>query len=127
MKEITAVIRMNMVTKTKEALLKEGFSSFTCRKVLGRGKKKVVFSFVDEVLAENNQLDKIKTEEISELHRLIPKRMFTIIVNDQDVQEVVDTIISVNRTNNPGDGKIFVRTILEAIRVRTGETGELAI
>lgn len=127
MKEITAVIRMNMVNKTKDALLKEGFPSFTCRKVLGRGKKKVQFTFVDEVLAEENKLDKKVTEEISELHRLIPKRMFTIIVNDEDVQAVVDTIITTNRTNSPGDGKIFVRTISEAIRVRTAETGELAL
>lgn len=127
MKEITAIIRMNMVSKTKAALLKEGIPSFTCRKVLGRGKKKVKFTYLDEVLAEENKLGKNVTEEISELHRLIPKRMFTVIVNDEDVQEVVDTIIGVNRTNNPGDGKIFVRSITEVIRVRTGETDELAL
>ncbi len=43
MKEITAIIRMNMISKTKNALLKEGFPSLNCRKVLGRGKKRWIF------------------------------------------------------------------------------------
>lgn len=53
--------------------------------------------------------------------------MFTMIVNDEDVQEIVDTIMNVNRTENPGDGKIFVRDVLDVIRIRTGESGELAL
>ena len=122
MKEITAVIRMNMVNKTKEALLKEGFPSFTCRKVLGRGKKKVNFILLDEEMDNKNM-----AEEISEAHRLISKRMFTIIVNDEDVEEVIDTIIGTNKTGNPGDGKIFVRNVTDVLRVRTGEQGVAAL
>jgi nitrogen regulatory protein PII 2 len=52
MKEIMAIIRLNMINKTKDALLKEGFPSITCRKVLGRGKKKVDFSLID-VISQN--------------------------------------------------------------------------
>ena len=122
MKEITAVIRMDMVNKTKEALLKEGFPSFTCRKVLGRGKKKVNFILLDEEMDNKNM-----AEEISEAHRLISKRMFTIIVNDEDVEEVIDTIIETNKTGNPGDGKIFVRNVTDVLRVRTGEQGVAAL
>ncbi|MBC2582688.1 P-II family nitrogen regulator [Clostridium sp. DJ247] len=127
MKEVTAVIRMNMVSKTKEALLKQGFPCFTCRKVLGRGKKKVSFTIFDEERAMKEITNKSMAEEIAEAHRLVSKRMFTIIVNDEDVQEVINAIIEVNRTGNPGDGKIFVRDILDAIRIRTGETGAKAL
>ncbi|MBC2582396.1 P-II family nitrogen regulator [Clostridium sp. DJ247] len=127
MKEVTAVIRMNMVGKTKEALLKQGFSSFTCRKVLGRGKKKVNFTILDDKQAVEEITNNNIGEELSEAHRLVSKRMFTIIVNDEDVQEVIDTIIEVNKTGNPGDGKIFVRDILDVVRVRTGETGVEAL
>jgi nitrogen regulatory protein PII 2 len=50
-----------------------------------------------------------------------------MIVDDEDVDEVVETIIDVNQTGNPGDGKIFVRAIDGALRVRTGEQGADAI
>ena len=128
MKEITAVIRMNMISKTKEALLKSNFPAFTCRQVVGRGKKKVAYTLVDEeALLNKLSEDKKLLEELSEYHRLVPKRMMTLLVNDEDVQSVIDLLISVNRSGNPGDGKIFVSPVEEAIRVRTGETGEAAL
>ncbi|MDP4147663.1 MAG: P-II family nitrogen regulator [Bacillota bacterium] len=127
MKEITAVIRMNMITKTKEALLKAGFPSFTCRKVVGRGKKKVDFSMIDEAISERVMLNTSIAEEISEMHRLVPKRMITILVNDEDAQEVIDIIIETNKTGHPGDGKIFVTNITDVLRVRTGDTNEAAL
>ncbi|MBZ4645941.1 MAG: nitrogen regulatory protein 2 [Petroclostridium sp.] len=126
MKEIMAIIRLNMINKTKDALLKEGFPSITCRKVLGRGKKKVDFSLID-VISQNVMESPRLAEELSEGHRLIPKRLLTMVVKDEDVKKVVDTIMSVNSTGNPGDGKIFVLPVMEVIRVRTGETGETAI
>lgn len=126
MKEIMAIIRLNMINKTKDALLKEGFPSITCRKVLGRGKKKVDFSLID-VISQNVMEPPRLAEELSEGHRLIPKRLLTMVVKDEDVKKVVDTIMSVNSTGNPGDGKIFVLPVMEVIRVRTGETGETAI
>lgn len=124
MKEITAIVRMNMVNQTAADLKKQGFPCFTCRKVLGRGKKKVAFlpANEDSIIA-NKYID----QEISEQHRLIANRMFTVVVNDEDVDEVVATIIKTNQTKNPGDGKIFVRDISETIRVRTGEKDSLAL
>ena len=128
MKEITAIIRMNMVGRTKEALLEAGFPAVTCKKVLGRGKKKVDFSLLDVTSIESvSAEDRNAAEQITEAHRLIPKRMLTILVNDEDVEKVVSSIILVNRTGNPGDGKIFVTNAIEVIRVRTGETGTSAV
>ncbi|AGK98137.1 P-II family nitrogen regulator [Clostridium pasteurianum] len=123
MKEITAIVRMNMVGLTAEALKEIGFASFTCRKVLGRGKKKVDFTPTHWDSSKNHYTQ----QEISDQHRLISNRMFTIVVNDEDVDEVVETIIKTNQTQNPGDGKIFVRDISEVIRVRTEEKNTLAL
>ena len=136
MKEVMSIIRMNMINKTKKALALKGFNSLTCRKVKGRGKKKVNYELIEQLIAgedieeEIAAGDKINSEiaeSVSEGHRLIPKRLITMIVDDEDVEEVVETIIDVNQTGNPGDGKIFVRTIKGALRVRTGEQGEDAI
>lgn len=126
MKEITAVIRMNMVSKTKEALLKGGFSAFTCKKVMGRGKKKIDFSIFNGEFAEKLQ-DKNIAEQFSESHRLISKRMLVILANDEDVEKVANIIIETNRTDNSGDGKIFITNVVEVVRVRTGEKDAAAI
>jgi nitrogen regulatory protein PII 2 len=60
-------------------------------------------------------------EYLSETTRLISKRVFTLIVEETEVEKVVNTIIDVNSTGNPGDGKIFVLPILENYKVRNGE------
>ncbi|MDR3602152.1 MAG: P-II family nitrogen regulator [Desulfosporosinus sp.] len=128
MKEIMAVIRMNMISKTKEALLDAGFPSISCRKVTGRGKKKVDFSLVEDLLSGGNEsMSSTVAESISEGHRLIPKRLITIVAKDDDIKKIVEIIIAVNQKGNPGDGKIFVMPVSDSIRVRTGETGEIAI
>ncbi|MDQ2087108.1 P-II family nitrogen regulator [Herbivorax sp. ANBcel31] len=127
MKEILAVIRMNMINKTKEELVKQGFSSLTCKRVLGRGKKKVDYSIIENLIFESEIPSPKIAETISEIHRLIPKRMLSVVAKDEDVQKVVDTIISINSSGKPGDGKIFVVPITEVIRIRTKESGEIAI
>jgi len=127
MKEVMAVIRMDMVNKTKEALLLEGFSSLNCRKVLGRGKKKVDFSLIEGMMNGVEVASPVVAESISEGHRLIPKRLISLVVRDDEVKKLVDIIIRVNSKGKPGDGKIFVMPVFDAIRVRTGETGEQAI
>jgi nitrogen regulatory protein PII 2 len=127
MKEVMAIIRMNMINKTKQELSKEGFPSLTARKVLGRGKKKVDFSLIQNLVNEHVMEVPQLAEEVSEQHRLVPKRLLTMVVNDEDVKKVVSIIMEVNSTGSPGDGKIFVLPIMETIRVRTGETGTAAI
>lgn len=127
MKEVLAVIRMNKINETKKALEESGYISMTCRKVYGRGKKKVNFEMIEGLVTSDLDAPPKVLESISEAHRLIAKRLLTMIVNDEDVAGVVKTIIEVNKTGNMGDGKIFVLPIVEAIRIRTGERGTDAI
>ena len=127
MKERTAIIRMDMVNKTKEALLKLGFPAMTAKKVMGRGKKKIAYELFQNVFSDNEGLTPIIAEQLSEEHRLMPKRMIILVVDDEDVSSIVNSIIEVNKNGNPGNGKIFVTTVSDVIRVRTGETGIEAI
>ena len=120
MKEIMAVVRINMMNKTKRALAEAGISSITARDALGRGK-----GLVDLKLLEG--AEKGYEEAIAQLgqsNRLIPKRILFIVVPDKLVQKTVKTIIHVNKTGKSGDGKIFVMPALDAVRVRTGESGD---
>ncbi|MGC9197252.1 MAG: P-II family nitrogen regulator [Syntrophobacteraceae bacterium] len=119
MKEVMAIVRMNMMNKTKRALLDSGISSMTAKDVLGRGK-----GLVDTSVLEG--IEKGYEEAIAQLglnQRLIPKRMLIVVVPDTLVAITVKTIIQVNRTGKSGDGKIFVMPTHDSISVRTGETG----
>ncbi|HAR63822.1 MAG: P-II family nitrogen regulator [Candidatus Margulisiibacteriota bacterium] len=121
MKEVMAIIRMNMMNKTKVALADADISSFTATgKVLGRGKGQVDYRIL------NGAKDGYE-EAVSQLGqgpRLIPKRLISVVVPDHLVDKVVSTIIETNRTGNPGDGKIFVLPVNDAIRVRTSQAGD---
>jgi nitrogen regulatory protein PII 2 len=123
MKEVMAVIRMNMISKTKIALANAGISSITARDCLGRGK-----GLVDLRLLKG--AEKGYEEAISQLgqsQRLIPKRILFIVVPDKMVEKTVKTIIKVNQTGKSGDGKIFVVPVSDSVRVRTGEKGNITI
>jgi nitrogen regulatory protein P-II 1 len=58
---------------------------------------------------------------------LLPKIKLEIVIKDEDVEKVVNLITQAARTGEIGDGKIFVHPVTNAIRIRTGETGENAI
>ncbi|HBV97524.1 MAG: nitrogen fixation protein [Peptococcaceae bacterium BICA1-7] len=126
MKEIIAIIRMNKVNETKKALADAGICSMHAMKVMGRGKMKVDFSLLDEI-GPGEEIGGILADGLASGSRLIPKRMLTILVQDGEVKNVVDTIIKVNRQGNKGDGRIFVSPVTDAARVRTGERGEAAL
>jgi nitrogen regulatory protein PII 2 len=64
---------------------------------------------------------------LGEKGKLYPKRVVTVVVEDDQVDDVVQAIIKVNQTGKPGDGKIFVLPVMDAVRVRTAEKGEAAI
>jgi len=127
MKEVMAIIRLNKVNQTKKALAEAGFPSFTCRKVLGRGKKSLDYELMDGCINLSEFKPSPLAENLSERGRLIPKRLFTLIVNEEEVKKVVDIIINVNSTSTPGDGKIFVLPIEEVYRVRDEIAGNEAI
>ncbi len=122
-----AVIRMNKITETKKALGEAGFAAITGRKVYGRGKKKVNFELIEELIGDEPVAEPAVLESISENHRLIAKRLLTMIVEDDEVEKAVNTIIKTNKTGSMGDGKIFVLPIKDVYRIRTGETGAAAI
>jgi len=126
MKEVLAVIRPNMVAKTGKALEAVGFPAMTVIRCFGRGKEK---GYIDAKLPEDVDKEKIieEGEKLGMKMKYIPKRMISIVVDDADVPLVVGIIMKVNRTGKPGDGKIFVLPVEEAIRIRTGEFGVEAI
>lgn len=126
MKEIIAIIRMNKVNATKKALADAGICGLHAMKVMGRGKMQVDFSMLDGLDARE-EIGGILADGLAQGSRLIPKRLLTILARDEDVGNVVETIIKVNKQGNKGDGKIFVLPLLEAVRIRTGERGEAAI
>jgi len=120
MKEVIAIIRMNMMNRTKSALAEVGLGSITGRDALGRGK-----GIVDmQLLKGAEQGYEEAIAQLGQSQRLIPKRALLMVVNDEMVDRAVKTIIKINRTGKSGDGMIFVMPCQEAIRVRTGESGE---
>lgn len=123
MKEVIAVVRMNMMNRTKAALTDVGVDAFFAHEAQGRGK-----GFVNaEVLEGAESGYEEAAAVLGEKGKLYPKRMLTAVVPDSLVSEVVDAITKVNQTGKPGDGKIFVMPLGDAVRVRTSETGEKAI
>ncbi len=126
MKEIIAIIRMNKVNVTKAALADIGVCGLHAMKVMGRGKIHVDLTALHDIGA-TEEIAGIVTDSLSKGSRLIPKRMLTILVQDNEVEKVVSALISVNKEGNKGDGKIFICPVADAARVRTGERGEAAI
>jgi len=120
MKELIAIVRMNMMNKTKQALAEAGMGSITARDALGRGKGIVDLQLLQG--AEHGYEEAIA--QLGQSQRLIPKRAMLMVVNDDLVDKTVKTIIKTNRTGKSGDGMIFVLPCADAIRVRTGERGE---
>jgi len=119
MKEVMAFIRTNKVNVTKKALAEGGFPAFTCRPVLGRGKKSIDPELLSIVIQNGELPLNMSGEHLTEAFRLIPKRFF--IMEDSEVPKAVEILIKANQTGNPGDGKIFVLPINEAYTVRSGE------
>ena len=120
MKMILAIIRIDKMNETKRALTKAGITSMTATgKVFGRGK-----GFWDAKVMEGAKKDMPEAlTHLGKEPRLRPQRVLNIAVSDHNVQLTIDTIIEVNQTPSPGDGKIFVLPLDDAFRVRTGETG----
>jgi nitrogen regulatory protein PII 2 len=118
MREVIALIRMNKIQRTKEALADAGYSCLTATLVYGRGKQRGLYI---------SPLGNVKPDSKKAAIRFIPKRMLNIVLDDESVPEVVELIMRVNRTGMIGDGRIFVCPMNDAVRVRTGERGDDAI
>lgn len=101
--EIMAVVRPNKTSATKQALIDINYPGYTCIKAIGRGKKSV-----EVILNDGSSLQT----------KLVTKRVFLIVVEDEAKDEVIEAIMKANSTGNPGDGKIFVSKIEESRHVR---------
>ncbi len=112
MKKILAVIKPFKVDQVKEALAKVQVNGMTITEVKGFGRQK------------GHKEVYRGAEYVTDF---VPKVEIAIAVNDDKVDEVVNTIIATANTGKIGDGKIFVQSIEEVIRIRTGETGPDAI
>jgi nitrogen regulatory protein P-II 1 len=113
MKEIKAIIQPFMLTRVITALHKiEGLPGITISDTKGFGKSK------GKIDNENND------EGIFEF---VPKNKIEVVIKDELVELVVNTIQENAHTGNPGDGKIFVVDVKEIVKVRTNERGEGAI
>lgn len=113
MKEITAIIRPSKWPETLQKLGEAGILGLTRQRIYGRGKQKGLrYSEAEGGL-----------EGIS----FLPKWMVTLVVEDEQVDRILAAIISANRTGEIGDGKIFIGSLSEVVRVRTNENEELAL
>lgn len=112
MKKIEAIIRPSKLEVLKDALIKSKITGITISQVLGCGKQMG--------WTETYRSNKV-------LINVLPKVQIKIVVDDDKVDDVIDLIISIARTNEVGDGKIFVTDVSECIRIRTGERGSDAL
>ena len=113
MKKIEAIIRPERVNPVKDTLVTAGFSGLTTTQVTGRGAQRGVVH-----TGRSGQSITID---------MLPKVKLEIVVSDSDVERAIDAIIEAARTDEIGDGKIFVQPVEQVIRVRTGERGDAAI
>ncbi len=124
MKEVIAIIRRHRLQETKAGLLGIGIPALTMVSVEGRGKQKGLPGWNYEL---DPTLTEVEEKNTGIIMRFSPKRMRYAVVEDEDVPKVVEAIIRTNQSGHIGDGKIFVCPVEDAVRVRTGESGEQAI
>ncbi|MBI5406437.1 MAG: P-II family nitrogen regulator [Nitrospirae bacterium] len=135
MKEIIAIIRRDKLPATKKALDGIGCSGMTIYSVEGRGKQKGRLSEIDPEIPEHYEgVSRIMIRPTPSVYALghqitkpvlyVPKRMLRIVVPDDRVSLVIDTLIRVNQTGVHGDGKIFVAPVEETWQIRTSQSGE---
>jgi nitrogen regulatory protein PII len=112
MKKIEAIVKPFKMEDVKEALTEIGIEGMTVSEVKGFGRQK---GHTEIYRGSEYTVD------------FLPKVKFEIVVSDDRVQRTVETIVQTARTGKIGDGKVFVISIEEAIRIRTEERGEAAV
>lgn len=112
MKKIEAIVRPHKLEEVREALLEAGIKGMTILEVRGIGRQK-----------GHTEVYRGSEYKIG----FLPKVKFEVVVTDDKVEKVVEAIVKTAKTGEVGDGKIFISTIDEAIRVRTNEAGESAL
>lgn len=112
MKKIEAFIRHEALEGIHDALVARGLPSMSVSEVKGSGRQA---GFTESYRGSRKSIF------------LRPKLKLEIAVDDVDLERAIDCILELAHTGQPGDGKIFVFDIEEAIRVRTGERGDVVL
>lgn len=112
MKEIVAIIRPEKLEDVKKALEELGCNGVTVVEVKGRGRQ---LGITESYRGSDYRID------------LLPKTRLEIIINDEDVEKITESIVKTAQTGDIGDGKIFISPVEDVIRIRTGESGEKAV
>ena len=112
MKKIEAIIRHHKLDEVKDALHKQGVTGMTISEVRGFGRQK---GHTEVYRGTEYAVD------------FVPKIKVEVVATDSAADQIVDTIVKVSRTDQVGDGKIFISDLGQAVRIRTGETGEEAL
>jgi len=112
MKKIEAIIKPFKLDEVKNALTKIGVQGMTVTEVKGFGRQK---GHTESYRGTEYAID------------FLPKSKIELIITDELVTQVIETIERVAKTGKIGDGKIFLSPVEEVIRIRTGERGKEAI
>jgi nitrogen regulatory protein P-II 1 len=112
MKHIIAIIRPEKLDDVRRALEKVGYSGLMISEISGHGKQKGI---VQQWRGEKYKVD------------LIPKVKLEVVIKDSELGVIKKTIIENARTGDIGDGKMFISTVDDVVRIRTGEEGEIAL
>jgi nitrogen regulatory protein P-II 1 len=112
MKKIEAIIKPLKLDEVKEALAKQGIQGMTVSEVKGFGRQK---GHTELYRGAEYTVD------------FLPKVQLTILAPEDRVASIVETIVETARTGKIGDGKIFVTSLDDVVRIRTGEHGADAI
>lgn len=112
MKKIDAVVKPFKLDEVREALSEIGVSGLTVTEVKGFGRQK---GHTELYRGAEYVVD------------FLPKVKIEIVVADNVVEQAIEAIIKAARTGKIGDGKIFVTSVEQVVRIRTGETDEAAI
>ena len=113
MVKVEAIVREEVLEDIKDALGEMNVHGITVSQVMGCGKQKGYNSIVRGNKVDINMLPKIKFE--------------IVLSSDEWVEKVVEVISKIACTGNPGDGKIFIYELKDAVRIRTGQRGNEAI
>jgi nitrogen regulatory protein PII len=111
-KQVTAIIKPFKLDEVREALAEVGVNGLTVTEVKGFGRQK---GHTELYRGAEYVVD------------FLPKIRVEMVVADELVEGVIEAIVKAARTGKIGDGKIFVSDIDQAIRIRTGETGDTAL
>lgn len=112
MKMIRAIIQPHRLDMVRDALKAKGIAGMTAYQAQGFGRQK-----------GHKEIYRGAEYEI----HFLPKITLDLVVKDEDVPWITETIINTARTGSIGDGKIFVWDVQKAVRIRTGETDDGAL